>query len=509
VKKKILMVYPEFPATYWSYEYALPFVGKKSLQPPLGLLTVAAMLPDYYHVSLIDMNVDGRELPEAIEAADLVFLSAMIVQKESFDIIIELCKGAGKTVVAGGPYPISSYEHIHGVDHFVLDEAEITLPHFLADYERGEPKKVYTSGGEKPDLSHTPVPRFDIIDVNAYQMLSIQYSRGCPFNCEFCDIIEMFGQYPRVKSPQQFIAELDAVYSTGFTGNLFIVDDNFIGNKKEVKKLLPLVASWQKNRDYPFKLSTEASINLAQDERLLNLMVDSGFNMVFVGIETPDQDTLAHTQKGQNLRGNIVDDIKKIQSAGIEVTGGFIVGFDTDKEDIFDRQLEFIQEAGIPVAMVGMLTALPNTQLYRRLESENRLTEESTGNNTHRLSLNFRPKMAMEKVISGYKNLLRKIFSPKLYFKRCMSLLKEKPLAVEHRKKLTKVDIRAFFLSLVKQTFSRYGLRYLFFLLRAFVNSKIFFAEAVGLAVKGHHFFTITRQILKNKKLQLAHKVML
>ncbi|MFP4561742.1 MAG: B12-binding domain-containing radical SAM protein [Spirochaetia bacterium] len=500
-KTKILMVYPEFPATYWSYEHVLPFTGKKSLLPPLGLMTVAALLPDNYDVSLIDLNVDSRGLEEAIHAADLVFVSALLVQKESFNEIVRLCGDSGTPIAAGGPYAISSHEHIEGVSHFILDEAEVTLPAFLADYEAGTAKPLYSSGGEKPELSRTPIPRFDIVDVQAYQMMSLQYSRGCPFNCEFCDIIEMFGRKVRVKSTEQFISELDAVYAAGFTGNLFIVDDNFIGNKKEVKTLLPKLAAWQKARNYPFQLSTEASINLAHDDELLKMMAASGFSMVFVGIETPDQDTLEHTQKCQNLKGNTIDDVKKIQAAGIEVTGGFIVGFDTDKEDIFDRQLDFIQEAGIPVAMVGMLTALPNTQLYRRLKSENRLTEESSGDNTHRLNLNFLPKMSLETVVEGYKNLLEKIFSPKLYFKRCMTLLKKKPLEKDRRKKVSKADLKAFFSSLYKQTFSRYGLRYLSFLARSLFHTKISFPEAVALAVKGHHFFIITRKILKEAKL--------
>ena len=518
-KTNILMIYPEFPATYWSYEYALPFIGKKSLLPPLGLMTVAAMLPENYDVQLIDLNVTPmdddssgagpRRLQEHIENADLVFLSAMIVQKDSFNKIVRLCNETKKPVVAGGPYPISSHEQIEGVSYFVLDEAEVTLPAFLKDFESGvaEPGSaagIYRSGGVKPDLSSTPAPRFDIIDAKAYHMMSLQYSRGCPFNCEFCDIIEMFGRKSRVKQPEQFIRELDAAYEAGFDGSLFIVDDNFIGNKREVKRLLPEIAEWQRARNYPFKLSTEASINLAHDDTLLELMVESGFTMVFVGIETPDQDTLAQTQKSQNLKGNIVDDIKKIQTAGIEVTGGFIVGFDSDKDDIFERQLEFIQDAGIPVAMVGMLTALPNTQLYRRLRSENRLTEESSGDNTHRLDLNFLPKMPIDSVISGYRHLLKKIFSPRLYFKRCMSLLKEKPLGKTGRKKLTRDEIHAFFVSLLRQTFSRYGIRYLFFLVRSLFNSGIVFAEAVSLAVKGHHFFTITRQILKKTKTQPA-----
>lgn len=505
MKTKILMIYPVFPATYWSYEHILPFLGKKSLLPPLGLMTVASMLPEEkYDVSLIDLNVSHKGLEKSIAEADLVFLSAMIVQKDSFNHVIDLCQKANTPVAAGGPYPISSHEQIEGVDYFILDEAEITLPKFLEDFEAGKAEHMYTSEGVKPDLCQTPAPRFDIIDVQAYQMLSLQYSRGCPFNCEFCDIIEMFGRKSRVKSTDQFIGELNAAYETGFRGNLFVVDDNFIGNKREVKKLLPSLAKWQQERGYPFRLSTEASINLAQDDELLNLMVDSGFTMVFVGIETPDQDTLQLTQKCQNLRGNIIDDIRKIQGAGIEVTGGFIVGFDTDKEDIFERQLSFIQEAAIPTAMVGMLTALPNTQLHRRLKAENRLTEDSSGNNTHRFELNFRPKMAIDKIVTGYRALLRKIFSPKLYFKRCMALLENKPKTNRFGNKVTAAELRVFLATFFRQTFSRYGFRYLGFILKSAFHSGVRFAEAVSLAVKGHHFFTITRKILKQKKLNTA-----
>ncbi len=362
---KTLLVYPEIPPTYWSLKYALPFIGKRAVFPPLGLMTVAAMLPDDFDVTLVDMNVEPlRE--SAIAGADLIITSSMIVQKDSLEKVIGLCKKHGKTVVAGGPYPTSMNAQIPGVDHFVLNEAEVTLPAFLEDYRNGCAKPVY-SDTAKPDLSLTPAPRFDLIRKSRYSTMALQYSRGCPHNCEFCDIIEMFGRVPRTKTPAQFLQEMDLLYEEGWRGSLFVVDDNFIGNRREVKKLLPEIASWQQERNYPFNLFTEATLVLAEDEQLMDQMVLAGFNMVFVGIETPDRETLAVTGKTQNLRGDMLQSVRAIQAKGMEVSAGFILGFDGDKDDIFDRQIRFIQDAAIPTAMVGVLTALPNTQLYRRL----------------------------------------------------------------------------------------------------------------------------------------------
>ncbi|HQL83885.1 MAG TPA: radical SAM protein, partial [Spirochaetota bacterium] len=361
MKRKILLVYPEIPATYWSFKYVMPFVGHKSLMPPLGLITVAAMLPEDYDLRLIDMNI--QELNgEDITAADLVFVSAMIVQKESFHKVVRMCNRYGVPVVAGGPYPTTGHESIRGVDHFVLNEGEITLPRFIADLEAGRPQKIYRDE-TKPDITKTPPPRFDLLDLGAYGSMAVQSSRGCPFNCEFCDIIEMFGRVPRYKLPEQFIREMDLLYETGYRGSLFIVDDNFIGNKKKVRELLDHIIEWQKSRNYPFSLYTEASINLAEDDGLLDRMVAAGLDMVFIGIETPVQETLEHTNKMQNTKSDIIESISKIQEKGIEVMGGFIVGFDTDPENIFDLQIEFIQKAGIPLAMIGTLIALPGTQL--------------------------------------------------------------------------------------------------------------------------------------------------
>jgi radical SAM superfamily enzyme YgiQ (UPF0313 family) len=497
MNRRVLLVSPRIPTTYWSYKYALPFVRKKALLPPLGLLTVAGMLPEDYELRLIDMNVETLRR-EDIEWADMVFLSAMIVQQKSFEQVVALCRECATPVVAGGPYPTSSFQTIEGVDHFVLDEAECTLPEFLQDCERGEARHVYRAEG-KPDLDLTPLPRFDLVDVNLYESMPLQFSRGCPFDCEFCDIIELFGRKPRTKDPRQFMREVDHLYTTGFRGSLFIVDDNFVGNKNKAKKLLPPLAAWQKAHGYPFSVSTEASITLAQDEELLDLMVAAGFTMVFIGIETPDAKTLAMTHKTQNLREDVLSSVARIQQRGIEVSGGFIVGFDGETEDIFERQKEFIQKAGIPTAMVGLLIALPHTQLYRRLKKEGRILAETHGNNTHDFDLNFVPHMPKQKLLSGYKWLLNQVYSPRNYFERSLTMIKR--FAGGELERISRSvrlrDILALLRSLFRQGFSFYGYHYLRYLIKVLATDVSLFPHAVTVAVRGHHFIRITREIMR------------
>ncbi|MBN2553248.1 MAG: B12-binding domain-containing radical SAM protein, partial [Spirochaetales bacterium] len=446
---------------------------------------------------------------EQVEWADMVFLSAMLVQQNSFNEVVALCRECGTTVVAGGPYPTSSFDRIEGVDHFVLDEAECTLPEFLRDLEEGNARPIYRAEG-RPDLARTPLPRFDLIDVKLYESMPLQFSRGCPFDCEFCDIIELFGRKPRTKSAEQFLREVDHLYDTGFRGSLFIVDDNFLSNKHRVKELLPPLAAWQKEHRYPFSLSTEASITLAQDEELLDLMVKAGFTMVFVGIETPDAETLARNHKTQNLREDILSSIARIQKRGIEVSGGFIVGFDGEREDIFERQKVFIQKAGIPTAMVGLLMALPNTRLYRRLKQEGRLLGETHGNNTHDFDLNFVPQMPKDRLIRGYKWLLDQVYSPRCYFQRSLIMIRrfaagrrERNAAaggkdpVRIRRSIRPRDVAALLRSLFRQGFSSYGLHYIRYLVRVLAADASFFPHAVTVAVRGHHFIRITREILR------------
>jgi radical SAM superfamily enzyme YgiQ (UPF0313 family) len=495
LRRKVLLVYPSIPTTYWSYRYALPFVRRKAVMPPLGLLTVGALLPPEFELRLADTNVAPLRAEE-VDWADLVFVSAMIVQKASFEEVVRLCRQRGRTVVAGGPYPSSSHELIRGVDHFVLDEAELTLPPFLRDLEQGAPKRVYRSP-EKPDIGFTPVPRYDLVDGSLYETMPVQYSRGCPFACEFCDIIEMFGRKPRTKAPEQFLREVEAVYATGFRGSLFIVDDNFVGNKLRARGMLRQLVAWQRDHGYPFSLATEASVTLAQDEGLLSLMAEAGFAMVFVGIETPDAEALARAGKTQNLREDVLASVARIQEHGLEVSGGFIVGFDGEREDIFERQRRFIQAAGIPTAMVGLLMALPNTRLARRLAAEGRLLEDCQGNNTHDLRLNYVPQMPAQRLLEGYRHLLADIYAPRAFFRRCRALLGRMPRRPRTPGGPRAGDTAAFFRSLVRQGLSGYGLRYLGFLLWTAWRRPARFPLAVTLSVRGHHYFRMTREILE------------
>ncbi|MBN2040818.1 MAG: B12-binding domain-containing radical SAM protein [Spirochaetes bacterium] len=496
MRKKILMVYPEIPTTFWSFKYALPFIKCKSSMPPLGLLTVAALLPEGYDVKLIDMNVK-KLTKEDIDDSDLVFISAMIIQKDSFVKAVKMCKDSGKPVVAGGPYPTSSMDEIKDVDYLVLNEAEITLPEFIKDYESGNPDRIYTSE-IKPDITKTPLPRYDLVEnVNDYTYLALQFSRGCPFNCEFCDIIEMFGRKHRSKNIDQFINEIQCVYDTGYRGSLFIVDDNFIGNKNSVKKLLRGIKEWQEQHNFPFSLFTEASINLAHDDEIMDLMVQSGFSCVFIGIETPDTETLSATHKSQNLREDIHVSVGRIQSHGLEVMGGFIVGFDTDPEDIFQKQIDFITQAGISTAMIGMLQALPKTQLYRRLKEEGRLTGMASGNNTHDLQLNFLPKRPADELFAGYKRIISEIYKPVTYFNTTYTLLKRLPSKRVGDRKVGKNEIKILAKSLVRQTFSKYSFFYVKFLLRVLIRKPVLFPLAINYAIRGHHFFRMTDEIIK------------
>ena len=420
---KILLVYPEYPDTFWSFSYALKFISKKAVNPPLGLLTVAAMLPPEWEKRLVDMNVSALKDRDLLWA-DYVFLSAMSVQKESVKSVLGRCRTLGVRVVAGGPLFSNDYEDFPQVDHLILNEAEITLPQFLADIRKGRPRHIYASD-ERADVSTTPVPLWELINMKHYASMNIQYSRGCPFDCEFCNITSLLGRVPRTKESRQVIAELETLYSLGWKGGVFFVDDNFIGNKAKLKKeILPAIMEWMERRRYPFSLYTEASINLADDEELMRMMVKSQFDTVFVGIETPNEESLAECAKIPNRNRDLLASVRKMQRSGLEVQAGFIVGFDKDPASIFERMIEFIQESGIATAMVGLLNAPRGTKLYDRIVSENRLVKAMTGDNTD-FSMNFVPKMSYEMLIAGYKNIIDTIYSPKHYYERVKKFLGE------------------------------------------------------------------------------------
>lgn len=417
---KILLVYPSYPETFWSFKYALKVISKKALMPPLGLLTVAAMLPDDYERKLVDMNV-AKLKDKDIRNSDYVFISAMITQKESVKEVIERCKKLGTKVVAGGPLFTGAHEDFEDVDHFVLDEGEVTFPLFLEDLKNGTPEKVYSSD-VKPDITKSPIPQWNLLKFKNYQKMPIQYSRGCPFDCEFCDIVRLNGRIPRTKNPLQVIEEINALIKAGWNSSIFIVDDNFIGNKAKTKDLLRAIIRWKKMTGINTAFMTEVSMNLADDDELLSLMRQAGFDNVFIGVETPSAESLQECGKFQNKDRDIVSAIKKIQNFGMEVAGGFIVGFDSDDKSIFERQIEFIQQTGIVVAMVGLLQALPGTRLYERLKQENRLLTNSSGNNTD-YSINFIPKIEMDTLIDGYKEIIASVYSPKQYYDRVLTFL--------------------------------------------------------------------------------------
>jgi len=420
---KILLVYPYYPDTFWSFRHALKFIDRKSSFPPLGLLTVAAMLPVEWEKRLVDMNV--RPLVDAELAwADYVFISAMTVQRKSAQEVIARCRRLGVKSVAGGPLFTAFHDAFPEVDHLVLGEAELTLPPFLADLARGEARHLYTDGG-LAELKETPIPLWDLVEVKKYAAMNIQYGRGCPFDCEFCDITTLFGRRPRSKALAQLIAELDTLYRRGWCGSIFFVDDNFIGDRGKLKReVLPAMIDWMEQRGRPFYFYTEASIDLADDPRLMELMVRAGFEEVFIGIETPHEEGLAESGKTPNRNRDMVASVKRIQQAGLQVHGGFIVGFDSDPPSIFDKQIRFIQESGIVTAMVGVLSAMRGTKLYQRLDREGRLLGDSSGSNTS-IDLNFVPRMKPEALIGGYRSILGTIYAPKQYYQRVITLLSE------------------------------------------------------------------------------------
>ncbi|HEX8649435.1 MAG TPA: B12-binding domain-containing radical SAM protein [Pyrinomonadaceae bacterium] len=491
---KVLLVYPEFPDTYWSFRHALVFEGKRSAFPPLGLLTVSAMLPETWERRLVDMSV--RPLRSAdIEWADIVFASAMLVQKESLKRVVRLCRARGKRVVVGGPYVSTGAEQLPEADHIFIGEAETTLPEFLQDLERGTTRRIYAAA-ERPALTQTPVPHFQLMDLGRYSAMSVQYSRGCPFQCEFCDIIEIYGRVPRTKTNAQMLAEMDALLALGWRGLVFIVDDNFIGNKRNVRALMPDLIEWSERHGKPFSFLTEASVNLAEDDALLEMMRRANFRRVFLGIETPVGESLLEAQKGQNTKRDLLESVKKIQAYGMEVMAGFIVGFDSDPEDIFERQIAFIRESGIPLAMVGLLTALPETQLWRRLEREGRLLEESTGNNTDG-SLNFIPRMDTARLIKGYQRILRTIYSPAEYYQRALDCLSRSMQGEPEPRRSHIINDVTSFLRVVLALGVRDPARAEFwrYLRRAAAIPRHDLARAVTLAAMGYHFRKVTEDI--------------
>jgi len=482
---KILLVSPATPDTFWSYKHALPFVSKRAAFPPLGLLTVAAMLPDDWQLRLVDLNVT-RLADAAIEWADYVFISAMIVQEASARGVAARSAALGKPVIAGGPLFTTGHHRFPEIPHFVVGEAEGIMPRLLSDLTAGCLRPIYQDP-EKPQLGDTPVPRWDLINLRHYASMSVQFSRGCPFNCEFCDIVAMYGRVPRVKTPAQMLAELDALVDAGWKSGIFIVDDNFIGHKARVKELLRALIEWRARRKVRLPFITEASLNLVDDPELLELMVAAGFKSVFIGLETPDEQSLAECAKFQNSSRDLVAAVREIQNAGLQVLGGFIVGFDHDSPSIFERQWRFIQDAGVVTAMVGLLNALPQTRLYARLKEEGRLLGESTGNNLDAV-LNFIPKLDRETLLTGYRELVQRLYAPQAYYRRALTFLRE------YRERGPRARFRWRDLRALLRSFWVVGVRnrgrreYWKYFAKALLLYPRAFGEAMHLAIVGHHF---------------------
>jgi len=486
-----LLIYPEWPDTYWSFTHALPFQGKRSAYPPLGLLTIAALLPARWAKRLVDTNV--RALTDSdLEWADVALVSAMLVQKESLLDILARCRSHGLRSVVGGPIASGFGELCRYADHVVFGEAEELIAPLAEDLEQGKAKLQY-SAGEMPSLDRSPLPELSLINTKHYSSMAVQYSRGCPFNCEFCDIIEIYGRKPRTKSVAQVLAELEQLYRHKWRGSVFLVDDNFIGNKKEVKQLLPAMAEWNERHRWPFSFFTEASVNLADDPELLGMMKDAAFIRVFLGIETPVEASLREAHKFQNTYRSLLDSVHCIQQHGIEVMAGFIVGFDSDPQDVFDRQVAFIQESAIPIAMVGLLQALPGTQLYRRLGREGRLVGDANGNNID-CNLSFIPTMSAQCLLDGYRSILKRIYAPDAYYDRVRRFLDRYHPASRMRRSLS--DYLALCRSIVKQgMLGDARASYWRFLIDAATRYRHAFGPAVTLAIMGHHFSAMTKEV--------------
>lgn len=480
-----LLLYPETPPTFWSFKHILSFVSRRSAFPPLGLMTVAALLPADWNLRLIDLNVAALT-DEDLAWADLAMISAMIIQKESAVTTIRRCHRHNKTILAGGPLFSARPEDYPDVDHIVIGEAENVLSEFLSDWAAGRAKRIYRSA-DWPDITLSPAPRWDLVKPKDYVTMSVQFTRGCPFNCEFCDIIILNGQRTRTKKPQQFLDELSGLYRSGWRGSVFVADDNLIGNKVEIKRMLRALIDWQEARDYPFRFLTQASVNLAADDELLRLMSAANFFKVFLGLESPNDNSLEECGKFQNLKNDTAAAVKKIHAHGMQVMSGFIVGFDSDPADIFEQQKRFIEDMGVIIAMVGLLTALPGTRLYNRLKDQNRLLSESTGGNTDAV-INFIPKMDKDLLLRKYKELLQDLYSVRSYYGRINVFLRDYRPTVRGSK-IEWTDVKAFLKSLfVIGVFSGAAGRYWLLLIRTILFRRKVLPLAVELAIQGYHF---------------------
>lgn len=489
---RVLLVSPQTPDTFWSFKHVLRFVSKKAAFPPLGLLTVAAMLPRDWDLRVVDLNVE-RLKDSDLRAADFVMISAMIVHQDSVRSVVARCAALGKPVIAGGPLFTTGHENFPEIQHFVLGEAEEVMPQLVEDMRHGRVQRIYKAT-RWPNLEQTPVPRWDLVNLRHYVTMAVQFSRGCPFDCEFCDIIVMNGRVPRTKTPAQLVAELEALRRHGWKEMVFVVDDNFIGDKRRTRALLRELIEWRRRTRPSMGFLTEASVNLADDAELCSLMVEAGFMKVFVGIETPSVEALEECRKLQNRGRDLVAAVRTLQQRGLEVMGGFIVGFDSDQTDIFKRQFEFIQRSGVVTAMVGLLTALPQTRLWQRLKREGRLEAASSGNNTQ-AELNFQPRLNREFLQAGYRDLMKKLYEPKVYYQRVRTFLKNHHPSGPGLS-LSWPDFKAFLKSFwLLGIWYRGRVAYWRFFWSTLLRRPRHFRRAIEFAIVGYHFRRVAKQL--------------
>lgn len=514
----VLLVYPKFPPAYWGFNFALPMTGKKAVMPPLGLLTVAGLFPKDYHLRVLDINVEPLT-DTHLQWADIVFTSAMIVQRQSLMTLAQRCNQAQVPIVAGGPYITSYHEDIRRageatINYFLLGEVEDYFLDFLTDLRLGIAKNIYEeprdATGEiiKPPIDHTPLPAYHLIDLRAYAAMALQFSRGCPFKCAFCDIPFLFGKKTRTKSNEQMLKEFEYLYRLGWSGSLFLVDDNFAGNWRNALAFLPSLAEWQKERNYPFSLFTEASVDIVKYAGLLDAMADTGFGELFLGIETTKPETLITAAKRQNVKKKREQDgfeedhlfnvVRMIQRKGMSVSAGLIVGLDGDDERVFDEHYAFIQKAGIPLAMIGFITALKDTPLYLELKEAGRLLEESNGNNTSIDALNIKTSLGRDVLVEGFKRLTSTAYDRHLknYFERCLTLFEHLTPTPHNRRAISKTEWLTALRSLRYQLFSRHGIAYARFFATVIRRYPRMISEAFRLAVMGYHFEKITSNMI-------------
>ncbi len=497
---KVLMIWPKIPESFWGFQGMLALIPEKTSMPPLGLLTVAALCPKTWTLRLIDQAL--QEVSDAdILWADLVMVSGMHVQETEVRNTLKRARSLGRRTMVGGPYASSEPAVLLKLaDHVVVGEPDEVFAQIAADLENGHAKRLYVIE-EKPDVSKTPVPRFDLLDIKSYGSMSVQFSRGCPFQCEFCDIITIYGRKPRAKQPQQLMAELDALLDLGWRKQVFIVDDNFIGNHKRALELARGLEGWQKDRNYPVLFYTEASMDLAQRPELIEAMVKANFFYVFVGIESPSKEALTEAKKFQNLRHDPLASVRLIQSSGLWVTGGFIIGFDSDTKDIFERQKEFIESAAIPWAMAGFLQAPPTTPLYDRMLKQGRLYPDSPSN-TNFDPPNFRTLLPLPFLLEGFRETLLSLYSPKAFYERAYrSLLQWKTNRLQ---KATRYgfwyNLEVVLRSIWSQgIFSSYRWEYWKFLFRllghwTFDPAKLWLGYT--LLLSGHHFISYAGSVV-------------